>query len=76
MKPSDAARALNVEHVDYIYRLVRTGALRATKIGGRWDIDEASVQERKRRVAKKRSSRSHVATKREETRGRVEGMFT
>jgi hypothetical protein len=55
---------------------VRTGALRATKIGGRWDIDEASVQERKRRVAKKRSSRSHVATKREETRGRVEGMFT
>jgi excisionase family DNA binding protein len=75
LTPDEAARALNVEHVDYIYRLGRTGALRAVKDGSRWRIDAESVRQRAVTVARKRSSKSHVTTQRAEARARAEAMF-
>jgi excisionase family DNA binding protein len=72
---TETARALNVTAEDYIYRLIRTGALRAHKVGSKWDIDPLSVEERKTRVAMKRSSTSNVAAERAKRIAEAEGLF-
>jgi hypothetical protein len=49
--------ALNITQLDYLYRLIRDGILKARKVEGRWRIDAASVAERKRRAELKRRAR-------------------
>jgi hypothetical protein len=67
---TEAARALNIDTEDFVYRLLRTGALKASKVHGRWDVDPASVEERRRRIERKRSSKSHRETEAAEARSR------
>jgi hypothetical protein len=64
----EAARALNVENEDYIYRLCRTGAPAATKVEGVWNIDPDSVELRRLRIAHKRSSTVHRHDQRQQRR--------
>jgi excisionase family DNA binding protein len=75
MTVTEAARALNLETADVVYRLLRTGKLRGSKIGGAWNIDPASVAERKRSVSSKRSSRSNATAERERRRAEARERF-
>jgi len=70
-----AAKLLNIEQVDYVYRLCRSGALSGRKVNGRWVIDPASVDKRKRRVAVKRSSKSNAAAERDRRREAARAAF-
>jgi exopolyphosphatase/pppGpp-phosphohydrolase len=70
-----AIRELNLESSDVVYRLLRSGVLRGRKVDGRWEIDADSVEERKRRVAFKRSSKSNAAAERAKRIAEVETMF-
>jgi excisionase family DNA binding protein len=54
----EAARLMNVATLDYIYKLIWAGGLRAEKVNGRWRIEKASVLEHIGRVSAKRNSRS------------------
>ena len=53
----EAARLMNVATLDYIYKLIWAGGLRAEKVNGRWRIEKASVLEHIGRVSTKRNSR-------------------
>ncbi|MGZ8707471.1 MAG: hypothetical protein ACXW0R_08805 [Gaiellaceae bacterium] len=75
MTVAETARALSIETEDLIYRYLRTGVLRGRKVNGRWEIDAASVEERKRRVTLKRSSRSNLAAERERRREKARSLF-
>jgi len=64
MTVAEAARELNVRTIDHVYRLVRAGVLASTRDErDRIDVDRASVEEYKERVALKRSSRSFAKRK-------------
>jgi len=71
----EAARALNVENEDYIYRLCRTGALVARKVEGVWDIDPDSVELRRLRIAHKRSSTVHRHDERKRRRAEAAARY-
>jgi excisionase family DNA binding protein len=60
MKLREAAVALNIS-LDACYRLVWEGKLKATQVGGRWDVPEEAVEARKQQVVSKRSSRLYRA---------------
>jgi hypothetical protein len=75
MTIAETARALSVESEDYIYRLLRTGALAGRKVDGRWDVDEASVRARAQRVALKRSSKLSAAAERDRRREAARAAF-
>jgi excisionase family DNA binding protein len=72
---AEAAKALNLASPDFVYRLIRTGGLQARKAGGVWVIDPLSIEERKRRVAAKRSSRSNIAAERGHRMAEAEELF-
>jgi excisionase family DNA binding protein len=75
MTVTEATRALNLQTADVVYRLLRIGKLKGTKIGGTWDIDADSVEQRKRSVALKRSSRSNTQAERARRVAEAEGLF-
>ena len=72
---SEAARALGVEQEDYIYRLCRTGALVARKDNGVWNIDPVSVEQRRRRIAHKRSSAVNAEADRQRRRAEAAARY-
>jgi hypothetical protein len=76
---TEAARALNVNTPDYVYRLIRCGVLAARKVDGpngpRWDIDPESVEQRKLRVALKASSKLNAQAERGRRMAEAEAMF-
>jgi excisionase family DNA binding protein len=72
----EVAKRLNVTDLNYITRLIRGGALVATKRGKRWDVDEGSVAAYVQRVASKRSSRSNFAAERAQRMAEAEALFT
>jgi hypothetical protein len=73
---TEAALALGGINPDFVLRLIRCGQLPATKVNGRWDISESAVEARRKRLAAKRSSRSHVERQREERSARARARFT
>lgn len=56
----EATRKLGFASDAYTRRLVKAGTLRAELVGGRYEIDDASVDEYKIRVSTKRNSKSFV----------------
>jgi excisionase family DNA binding protein len=54
----EAARLMNVTTLDYVYRLVWAGRLRASKVNGKWRVEKSSVMEHIGRVSAKRSART------------------
>jgi excisionase family DNA binding protein len=72
---AETAKAPNLASPDFVYRLIRAGGLHARKVGGTWHIDAESVEERKRRVALKRSSGSNLAAERERRMAEAEALF-
>ncbi len=75
MTVNEAARALNLNGPEVVYRLLRVGVLRGRKVNGVWDVDEASIEERIRRVGLKRSSRSNLAAERTRRREEARAVF-
>lgn len=75
MTVAETCRALNIETEDFVYRLIRVGALSARKVNGKWDVDPVSVETRKRRVAVKRSSRSNDEAERARRLAEAEALF-
>lgn len=75
MTVAATARALNIETEDLIYRYLRTGVLRGHKVNGKWEVDADSVEQRKRRVALKRSSRANAAAERGRRMADAEALF-
>lgn len=75
MTVAETARALNIGTEDLIYRYLRTGVLRGHKVNGKWEVDPVSVEERKRAVALKRSSRSNAAAERARRMAEAEALF-
>jgi hypothetical protein len=71
---AEATRALDVRTTDFVYRIVRSGVLRSTRIDGRIDIDPASVDEylerRALRTASLDAKRSALADSSAEARKR------
>jgi excisionase family DNA binding protein len=44
MTVAEAANALEIRTLEFVYRCIHAGTLRAEKKDGRWDIDPASVR--------------------------------
>jgi hypothetical protein len=57
-----AARALNLADENYFHGLCRADALVATEVGRVWNIDPDSVELRRLRLERKRSSAVHRQT--------------
>jgi excisionase family DNA binding protein len=75
MTTNEAAKELGYVNTTYVERLIRAGTLRATKVGGRWDVDGGSVAAYTARVSAKRSSRSHAAAERERRKRAAAARF-
>jgi excisionase family DNA binding protein len=75
MTVEQAARELGLDSPDVVYRLVRMGTIPARKVGRRWDISPEAVEDRKRKVAHKRSSRANAAAERDRRRAEAEAGF-
>ena len=75
MTVEDAAKELGLTTPDYLYRIVRMGKIRATKVGRRWDISPEAVADYKRRVEHKRSSLSNRAEQRAQRVAEVQRGF-
>jgi hypothetical protein len=58
MTISEATRALGFASENYTRRIIKSGALRADLVNGRYDVDEASVDEYRQRTQLKRSARA------------------
>jgi excisionase family DNA binding protein len=75
MTVEEAAKRLNVTDLNYVTRLIRGGAVAATKVGRRWDVDEGSVAAYVQRVSHKASSRSNAAAERARRMAEAEALF-
>lgn len=53
---TEASRILGLTTPDYLLRLIRSGAIRAERVGGRWRIEGRDLALRLARTEKKRSS--------------------
>jgi hypothetical protein len=61
MTASEAAAVLGVDSIDHVYKLARAGAIAGRVVDGRWRLDRACVEARRKRIEGKRSSKSHRA---------------
>ena len=75
MTVTEAQRALNLDHPDVVYRLLRAGVLRGEKIGRVWRVDEQSVHDRQRRVAAKRSSKLNRDAERDRRKAEGRALY-
>lgn len=75
MTVTEAQRALNLDHPDVVYRLLRAGVLRGEKIGRVWVVDDESVRERQRKVAAKRSSKLNRQAERDRRRAAGRALY-
>jgi excisionase family DNA binding protein len=55
---TEASRVLGLTTPDYLLRLIRSGAIRAERVGGRWQIEGRELELRIARTAGKRSSKN------------------
>jgi excisionase family DNA binding protein len=72
---NEATRALRLSDQDYVYRLLRSGALRGRRVGRCWVVDDDSVRERIRKLEHKRSSRSNAQAERTRRMVEAEAAF-
>jgi len=72
---TEAAKRLNLDGPDVVYRLLRLGRLNGEKVGKTWRIDAASVEDRRARVALKKSSKVNPEAERERRREEARAMF-
>lgn len=72
---TEAAKRLNLEGPDVVYRLLRLGRLKGEKVGKVWRIDAVSIEERRRRIALKRSSKVNAEAERERRREAARAAF-
>lgn len=75
MTVSEAVQALNLNGPDMVYRMLRCGVLRGEKVGLVWKIDAASVEQRRHRVALKRSSKVNAEAERKARREAARAAF-
>jgi excisionase family DNA binding protein len=75
MTTNETARVLGYSSTTYVERLIRAGTLRATKVRGKWNVDEEAVREYQRRVSSKRSSTSNAQAARDRKRAEAREMF-
>ncbi len=67
--------ALGLADENYVHRLCRSGALVARKIGRMWEIDPDSVELRRLRLERKRSSAIHRHEDRQRRRAEAAARY-
>ena len=72
---TDATRILGLSDPTYTYRLLRVGTLVGRRVGGRWLVDPASVEQRMQRMHHAAQSKANAAAEREQRKAEIRERY-
>lgn len=72
---TEATRILGLSDPTYTYRLLRVGTLVGRRVGGRWLVDAASVEQRKQRMDQAARSKANAAAERERRKAEIRQRY-
>ena len=75
MNATEAAHVLGVSDVNYVYRLLRSGAIAGHREGAEWVVDDASVEQRRQRMAQAARSKANIAAERERRKAEIRERY-